>query len=139
MSRDLYLKAGDGFVMVYSITDSSSLEDVNGRYQSLLDATVRTHFISEGENRLRNYIVVFEYVEYSYLHSYIPILQGAMPETCKPVIFVGNKADLDHDRVVSKEHGKTVADELGGGRIRHLETSAKNDTNVTEVNFEGES
>ena len=60
------------------------------------------------------------------------------PETCKPVIFVGNKADHDHDRVVSKEHGKTVADALGGGRIGHFETSAKKDTNVTEVNFEGE-
>ena len=38
--RDLYYKSGDGFLMVYSITDTSSLEDVKDRYQSLLDATV---------------------------------------------------------------------------------------------------
>ena len=38
--RDLYYKSGDGFLMVYSITDTSSLEDVKERYQSLLDATV---------------------------------------------------------------------------------------------------
>ena len=50
--RDLYYKSSEGFVMVYSITDTSSLEDVKDRYQSLLDATVMTHFISEGENEL---------------------------------------------------------------------------------------
>jgi len=49
------------------------------------------------------------------------------------VLFIGNKCDLDHDRVVSKEHGKAVADELGGGRIGHHETSAKSNINVTEV------
>ena len=49
------------------------------------------------------------------------------------MIFVGNKCDLDHHRVVSKEHGKAVADELGGGRIGHHETSAKSNINVTEV------
>ena len=38
--RDLYYKSGDGFLMVYSVTDSSSLEDVKERYQSMLDATV---------------------------------------------------------------------------------------------------
>ena len=49
------------------------------------------------------------------------------------MLFIGNKCDLDHDRVVSKEHGKAVADELGGGRIGHHETSAKSNINVTEV------
>ena len=49
------------------------------------------------------------------------------------MLLIGNKCDLDHERVVSKEHGKAVADELGGGRIGHHETSAKNNINVTEV------
>ena len=70
--------------------------------------------------------------------SYISLSQSTTPKTCKPVIFVGNKTDFDHDRVVSKEHGKSVAQELGGGRIKHFETSTKNNTNVTEVNFEEE-
>ena len=61
------------------------------------------------------------------------IPQSSTPQTCKPVLFIGNKCDLDHDRVVSKEHGKSVADELGGGRIGHHETSAKSNINVTEV------
>ena len=38
--RDLYYKNGDGFLLVYSITDSSSLEDVKERYQSLLTQRV---------------------------------------------------------------------------------------------------
>lgn len=95
--RDLYYKAGDGFLMVYSVTDSSSLEDVKERYQALLDST------------------------------------SATPQTCKPVLFIGNKCDLDKDRIISKEAGRLVADELGGGRIGHHETSAKNNINVTEV------
>ena len=44
--RDLYYKAGDGFLMVYSVTDSSSLEDVKERYQALLDSTVSTSLIT---------------------------------------------------------------------------------------------
>ena len=48
---------------------------------------------------------------------------------------VGNKCDLDNDRVISKEQGKAVAEELGGGKIKHWETSAKNNINVTEVRF----
>ena len=38
--RDLYYKNGDGFLLVYSITDSSSVEDVKERYQSLLTVRV---------------------------------------------------------------------------------------------------
>ena len=48
---------------------------------------------------------------------------------------VGNKCDLDNDRVISKEQGKAVAEELGGGKIKHWETSAKNNINVTEVRY----
>ena len=42
--RDLYYKSGDGFLMVYSVTDSSSLEDVKDRYQSMLESTVSWNF-----------------------------------------------------------------------------------------------
>jgi GTPase SAR1 family protein len=38
--RDLYYKNGDGFLLVYSITDLSSLEDVKERFQSLLTQRV---------------------------------------------------------------------------------------------------
>ena len=38
--RDLYYKNGHGFLLVYSITDSSSVEDVKERYESLLNTRV---------------------------------------------------------------------------------------------------
>ncbi len=38
--RDLYYKSGDGFLLVYSITDSSSVEDVRERFESLLSSRV---------------------------------------------------------------------------------------------------
>ena len=54
--RDLYYKSGDGFLMVYSITDTSSLEDVKERYQSLLDATV-----SATKNAITWCLILFTY------------------------------------------------------------------------------
>ena len=43
---------------------------------------------------------------------------------------VGNKCDLEDDRVVSKEEGRKLADSLG---ISFLETSAKEKINIDEV------
>ena len=42
-------------------------------------------------------------------------------------ILVGNKCDLEHQRVVSKENGKDLADKYG---IQFMETSAKETINV---------
>ena len=47
-----------------------------------------------------------------------------------PTILVGNKCDLENERVVSFEEGKTLADSLG---ISFFETSAKKDINVTQL------
>ncbi len=41
--RDLYYKNGDGFLLVYSITDSSSIDDVKERFNSIL--TVRVNYV----------------------------------------------------------------------------------------------
>ena len=50
-------------------------------------------------------------------------------------MFVGNKCDLEQDRVISKDQGAAIAQELGGGRIGHHETSAKSNINVTSVRY----
>ena len=53
-----------------------------------------------------------------------------------PVMVVGNKCDLQApQRVVTKEEGKSLAQELEGneGQIDFAETSAKDNTNVFEV------
>jgi len=38
--RDVYYKNGDAFLLVYSITDSSSLIDVKERFQEILNVRV---------------------------------------------------------------------------------------------------
>ncbi|KAH0487368.1 MAG: hypothetical protein KVP17_001899 [Porospora cf. gigantea B] len=45
---------------------------------------------------------------------------------------VGNKCDLGHQKTVSYEEGKALADEYG---IKFMETSAKNNHNVDEAFF----
>lgn len=47
------------------------------------------------------------------------------------VILVGNKCDMEDERVISFERGKQLADQLG---VEFFETSAKENINV-KVNF----
>ncbi|KAJ7386502.1 Ras- protein Rab-3 [Desmophyllum pertusum] len=46
------------------------------------------------------------------------------------VILVGNKSDMEEDRVVTYERGKKLADQLG---LEFFETSAKDNANVKQV------
>ena len=46
---------------------------------------------------------------------------------CSQVILVGNKSDMENERVVSTERGKQLADNLG---LAFYETSAKDNVNV---------
>ena len=50
-----------------------------------------------------------------------------------PMILVGNKCDLDLDRVVSYRQGEVLAESLD---MKFLETSAKDDTNVDQVFYD---
>lgn len=47
-----------------------------------------------------------------------------------PMVLVGNKCDLEDERVVSKERGQALAREFN---CTFMETSAKNRVNVDEV------
>ena len=46
------------------------------------------------------------------------------------VILVGNKCEMEEDRVVTYERGKQLADQLG---LEFFETSAKDNVNVKQV------
>lgn len=48
-----------------------------------------------------------------------------------PMVLVGNKCDLEDERVVGKDQGQSLAKVFGG--CAFLETSAKNKINVNEV------
>lgn len=59
-----------------------------------------------------------------FAHSFVQWLDPAQ-------VLVGNKCDMDESkRAVPYSKGQALADELG---IQFFETSAKNNTNVTEV------
>jgi Ras-related protein Rap-1A/Ras-related protein Rap-1B len=50
------------------------------------------------------------------------------------MVLVGNKCDLEDDRVVSKEQGSSLANQWG--QIAFLETSARKKINVDEVFYD---
>ena len=51
---------------------------------------------------------------------------------CPPVTLVGNKCDLEKDRVVHLEDMQRLAGEMGPN-VEVIETSAKEDINVDKV------
>ncbi|CAF1095940.1 unnamed protein product [Rotaria sordida] len=92
--RDLYMKNGQGFVLVYSITTQST-------YYELID--------------LRDTIL-------------------KVKDTADvPMVLVGNKCDLEDERVIGKEVGQTLA---RNWNATFLETSAKQKINVNEIFFD---
>lgn len=93
--RDQYMKTGEGFVLVYSITTTSSFDAA---------AKLRTNILRIKEDA------------------------GDVP-----IMLVGNKLDLEGERVVSAENGRKTAEKWGAGFI---ETSAKIPKNVNELFYE---
>jgi len=92
--RDLYIKNGQGFVIVYSITSLQTFQDIKPMKEQIIRVKGTDHI---------------------------------------PMILVGNKADLEHQREVPIKEGETLAQQW---ECPFLETSAKNTLNVNEVFIE---
>lgn len=92
--RDLYIKNGQGFVIVYSITSLQTFQDI----KTMKDQIVRV----KGTERV-------------------------------PILLVGNKCDLEHQREVDAEEGHALSQHWS---CPILESSAKNTSNVNEVFIE---
>ncbi|CAK8688987.1 ras-related protein Rap-1b-like isoform X1 [Clavelina lepadiformis] len=92
--RDLYMKNGQGFVLVYSITSQASFNDLADLREQIL--------------RVKDTDDV-------------------------PMILVGNKCDLEDERIVSKEQGEQLAKQW---RCSWMETSAKSKINVECIFFD---
>lgn len=89
--RDLYMKNGQGFVLVYSITAQATFNDL----MELHDQIIRVK---------------------------------DTPDV--PMILVGNKCDLEDERVVSKDQGQHLAKQFN---CAFMEASAKVKINVPEI------
>lgn len=89
--RDLYIKNGQGFVVVYSLTNHQTFQDI----KPMKELITRV----KGSERV-------------------------------PILLVGNKADLEHQREVSEVEGRALAQNW---LCPFMEASAKSRTNVNEV------
>ncbi|XP_077993054.1 ras-related protein Rap-1b [Glandiceps talaboti] len=92
--RDLYMKNGQGFVLVYSITAQSTFNDL----QDLREQILRVKDTDD-----------------------------------VPMVLVGNKCDLEDERVVGKDQGQNLAKTFG---CAFLESSAKAKVNVNEIFYD---
>ena len=90
--RDLYMKNGQGFILVYSITSQATFNDLI----DIKDQIMRVKDVGADI----------------------------------PMVLVGNKNDLEDERVVGKQNGEALARSFG---CTFLEASAKLQVNVNEV------
>merc|ERR1719364_674433 len=92
--RDQYMRTGQGFLCVYSITSKGTFEEIANFREQIL--------------RVKDADKV-------------------------PMVIVGNKLDLDAERVVSQQEGKELAASFG---CPWMETSAKARIRVEDAFFE---
>jgi small GTP-binding protein len=90
--RDTYMRTGQGFLLVYSITDPSSFSEIDVIHEQLC---------------------------------------RSKDSDDVPIVLVGNKCDLAHERAVSTQEGKSLASRFGG--CAFLESSARSVINVEET------
>jgi len=88
--RDLYMRNGEGFILVYSVIAVSTFNDLSELREQIMR-------VKDGD---------------------------------VPMILVGNKADLDSQRMIAKAQGEELAKSFGCG---FLEASAKTRLNVDEI------
>lgn len=86
--REQYMRTGEGFLLVFSVTDRSSFDEVVRFHTQILRVKDRIEF---------------------------------------PMILVGNKSDLEHERTVATAEAQDLARKL---KINYLESSAKQRINV---------
>lgn len=110
--RDLYMKNGQGFILVYSITAQSTFNDLQDLREQILRVKVN-------------------WIDIIYHLDVITILSRLLQDTDDvPMVLVGNKCDLEDERVVGKELGKQLAQQFN---CSFMETSAKAKINVNDV------
>ncbi|XP_033337659.1 ras-like protein 2 isoform X1 [Megalopta genalis] len=89
--REQYMRSGEGFLLVFSVTDHSSFDEMLKFHKQILRVKDRDEF---------------------------------------PMLMVGNKADLDQQKIVSVEEAQNMARQL---KIPYIECSAKLRMNVDQA------
>lgn len=119
--RDLYMKNGQGFVLVYSITAQSTFNDLQDLREQILRVKVMNHFQLSANGK-----------SFITSHSFLSPPTPKQDTDDVPMVLVGNKCDLEDERVVGKELGKSLANQFN---CAFMETSAKAKINVNDVSI----
>ena len=114
--RDQWIRDGEGFVLVYSITNRHSFTRIQKFYSQVQRVKESTN---PGSPTGTSYLQ----------QQMIP----SPPPGPVPVMLVGNKSDKHHEREVSAQEGQALARELG---CEFVEASAKNCINVEKAFYD---
>lgn len=115
--RDQWIRDGEGFVLVYSITSRASFSRISKFYNQI-------KMVKESANSGSPSGA-------SYLGS--PMSSPSGPPPPVPVMLVGNKSDKAVERAVSAQEGQALAKDLG---CEFVEASAKNCINVEKAFYD---
>ncbi|KAK0888825.1 Ras-related protein rsr1 [Friedmanniomyces endolithicus] len=108
-----------------------------------MDTAGTEQFTSMREFYMRDahgFLLVFSITSLSSLHELAELreqivqIKGGDPNV--PIVLVGNKSDLEEDRVVSRSRAFQVSQAWGG--VPYYETSARRRQNVSEVFVDGQ-
>ncbi|KAI5776813.1 ras-2 protein [Geopyxis carbonaria] len=120
--RDQWIRDGEGFVLVYSISSRSSFarirrfhEQIHRVKESASAGSIMTGYSSQAPGNMHN------------------PAQYAARNSAVPIMLVGNKSDRVTEREVSTQEGHALARDLG---CEFVEASAKNCVNVERAFFE---
>ncbi|EEQ27391.1 RAS2 protein [Microsporum canis] len=117
--RDQWIRDGEGFVLVYSITSRSSFTRIQKFHHQI--QLVKESASSGSPTGA------------SYLSSPLNSAISTTPAGPVPVMLVGNKSDKAVERAVSSQEGMALAKDLG---CEFVEASAKNCINVEKAFFD---
>lgn len=116
--RDQWIRDGEGFILVYSITSRSSFNRIR-KFHSQIQRVKESSSAGSPTGG-------------GYLSS--PIAQNMlMGGQQAPVMLVGNKADRVTEREVSTQEGSALAKDMG---CQFVEASAKNCINVEKAFYD---
>ncbi|CAG06324.1 unnamed protein product, partial [Tetraodon nigroviridis] len=126
--RDNYFRSGEGFLLVFSITEHESFTaTVEFRYKQTRAGSKNW----DGGRGLSTFDDSLTHCVRCWLDRE-QILRVKAEEDKIPLLVVGNKSDLEERRQVSVEEARGKAEEWG---VQYVETSAKTRANVDKVLF----
>jgi GTPase KRas protein len=117
--RDQWIRDGEGFVLVYSITSRSSFARIQRFHHQI--------------RRVKESSSAGSPTGASYLSSPLHSPTGSGLSGPVPVMLVGNKSDKVTEREVSHQEGSALARDLG---CEFVEASAKNCINVEKAFYD---